>query len=86
MWKELGKHAVCRICNQELLFHLSRDLKKKRIQGDECTSGDASRRGLPTERFDGAAIESASVKQTLTETKRLTRAKYPKRCKVKHQI
>ena len=29
------------------------------------------RRGLPTVRFDGAAIESTAVKQTLTETKRL---------------
>ena len=31
--------------------------------------GDPRRRGLPTIRFDGAAIESAAVKQTLTETK-----------------
>ena len=52
--------------------------------------GDPRRRGLPTMlptvRFDGAAIESAAVKQTLTETKRLdTRPKYPKRCKEKYQ-
>ena len=48
--------------------------------------GDPRRRGLPTVRFDGAGIESASVKQTLTETKRLdTRPKYPKRCKEKYQ-
>ena len=31
--------------------------------------GDPSRCGLPTVRFDGAAIESTAVKQTLTETK-----------------
>ena len=44
--------------------------------------GDPRRRGLPTVRFDGAAIESIAVKQTLTETKRRdTRPKYPKRCK-----
>ena len=52
--------------------------------------GDPHRRGLPTMlptvRFDWAAIESAAVKQTLTETKRLdTRPKYPKRCKEKFQ-
>ena len=48
--------------------------------------GDPRRRGLPTVRFDGAAIESTAVKQTLTETKRLdTRPKYPKRCKEKYQ-
>ena len=52
--------------------------------------GDPRRRGLPTMlptiRFDGAAIESAAVKQTLTETKRLdTIPKYPKRCKGKYQ-
>ena len=52
--------------------------------------GDPRRRGLPTMlptvRFDGAAIESAAVKQTLTETKRLdTRPKYPKGCKEKYQ-
>ena len=36
--------------------------------------------------FDGAAIESTTVNQTLTETKRLdTRPKYPKRCKEKCQ-
>ena len=47
--------------------------------------GDPRRRGLPTVRFDGAAIESAAVK-TLTETKRLdTTPKYPKRCKEKYQ-
>ena len=35
--------------------------------------------------FDGTAIES-TVKQTLTETKRLdSRPKYPKRCKEKYQ-
>ena len=33
--------------------------------------GDPRRRGLPTVRFDGAAIESTAVKQTLTETKRI---------------
>ena len=32
--------------------------------------GDPRRRGLPTVRFDGEAIESAAVKQTLTETKK----------------
>ena len=32
--------------------------------------GDPRRRGLPTVRFDGAAIESAAVKQTLTETEK----------------
>ena len=32
--------------------------------------GDPRRRGLPTVRFGGAAIESAAVK-TLTETKRI---------------
>ena len=43
--------------------------------------GDPRRRGFPTVRFDGAAIESTAVNQTLTETKRLdTRQKYPKRC------
>ena len=52
--------------------------------------GDPRRRGLPTilptVRFDGAAIESAAVKQTLTETKRLdTIPKYLKRCKEKYQ-
>ena len=48
--------------------------------------GDPRRRGLPTVRFGGAAIESTAVKQTLTETKRLdTRPKYPKRCKEKYQ-
>ena len=48
--------------------------------------GDPRRRGRPTVRFDGAGIESASVKQTLTETKRLdTRPNYPKRCKEKYQ-
>ena len=48
--------------------------------------GDPCRRGLPTVRFDGTAIESPAVKQTLTETKRLdTRPKYPKRCKDKYQ-
>ena len=44
------------------------------------------RRGLPTVRFDGAAIESTAMKQTLTEPKRLdTRPKCPKRCKEKYQ-
>ena len=33
--------------------------------------GDLHRRSLLTVRFDGAAIESTAVKQTLTETKRL---------------
>ena len=48
--------------------------------------GDPRRRGFPTVRFDGAAIESTAVKQTLTETKRLdTRPKYPKKCKEKYQ-
>ena len=48
--------------------------------------GDPGWCGLPTVRFDGAAIESTAVKQTLTETKRLdTRPKYPKRCKEKYQ-
>ena len=48
--------------------------------------GDLHRRGLLTVRFDGAAIESTAVKQTLTETKRLdTKPKYPKRCKEKYQ-
>ena len=48
--------------------------------------GDPRRRGLSTVSFDGAAIESTAVKQTLTETKRLdTRPKYPKRCKEKYQ-
>ena len=52
--------------------------------------GDPRRRGLPTMlptvRFDGAAIESAAVKQTLKERKRLdTIPKYPKRCKGKYQ-
>ena len=48
--------------------------------------GDARRRGLPTVRFDGAAIESIAVKQALTETKGLdTRPKYLKRCKEKYQ-
>ena len=48
--------------------------------------GDPRRRSLPSARSDGAAIESAAVKQTLTETKRLdTRPKYPKRCKEKYQ-
>ena len=48
--------------------------------------GDPCRCGLPTVHFDGAAIISAAVKQTLTETKRLdTRPKYPKRCKEKYQ-
>ena len=48
--------------------------------------GDPRRRGDPTVRFDGAAIESTAVKQTLTETTRLdTRPKYPKRCKEKYQ-
>ena len=48
--------------------------------------GDPRRRGLPTVGFDGAAIESTAVKQTLTESNRLdTRPKYPKRCKEKYQ-
>ena len=48
--------------------------------------GDLHRRGFPTVRFDGAAIKSTAVNQTLTETKRLhTRPKYPKRCKEKCQ-
>ena len=48
--------------------------------------GDRRRRDLPTVRFDGAAIQSIAVKQTLTETKRLdTRPKYLKRCKEKYQ-
>ena len=35
---------------------------------------------LPTVRFDGAAIESVTVKQTLTKTKRLdTRPKYQRK-------
>ena len=39
--------------------------------------GDPHRRGVPTVRFDGAAVESAAVKKTLTETKRHdTRPKY----------
>ena len=46
--------------------------------------GDPRRRGLPTMlptvRFDGAAIESAAVKQTLD-----TIPKYLKRCKEKYQ-
>ena len=47
--------------------------------------GDPRRRGLPTVRFYGIAIESAAVKQTLIETKRLnTRPKYPKGGKEKH--
>ena len=47
--------------------------------------GDPRRRGHPTVRFGGAAIESIAVKQTLTEKKRLdTRPKYPKRCKEKY--
>ena len=32
--------------------------------------GEPRRRGLPTVRFDGTAIEGAEVKQTLTETKK----------------
>ena len=67
-------------------FPISPEVKKKRIHGDECTSATPRRRGLPTVRFDGAAIESTAVKQTLTERKRLdTRPKYPKRCKEKYQ-
>ena len=47
---------------------------------------DLRRRGFPTVRFDGAAIKSTAVNQTLTETKRLdTRPKYPKRRKEKCQ-
>ena len=42
--------------------------------------GDPCRRGLPTVRIDGAAIESTTVEQTLTETKRLnTRTKISKK-------
>ena len=42
--------------------------------------GDPRGRRLPTVRFDGTAIESAAVKQTLTDAKRLdTRPKYPKK-------
>ena len=85
MWKELGKHAVCRICSQELLSHLSRDYKK-RIHGDECSSATSVDAVFQPYVSPGAAIESAAVKQTLTETKRLdTRPKYPKRCKEKYQ-
>ena len=48
--------------------------------------GDPSRRSLPTVHFNGAAIESAAVKQTLTETKRHdNKPNYPKRCKEKYQ-
>ena len=48
--------------------------------------GDPRLRGPPPVRFDGAAIESTAVKQTLTEKKRLdTRPKYPKKCKEKYQ-
>ena len=47
---------------------------------------DPRRRGLPTIRFDSAAIESTAVNQTLTETKLLdTRPRYPKRCKERYQ-
>ena len=49
--------------------------------------GYPRRSGLPTVRFDGAAIESTAVKQTLTETKKLdTRLKYPKRCKYQKNL
>ena len=48
--------------------------------------GDPGGLGLPTVRFDSAAIESTAVKQTLTERKRLyTTPKYPKRCTEKYQ-
>ena len=47
--------------------------------------GDPRQRGFPTVPFDGAAIESAAVKQTLTETKRHdTKPKYPKKSKEKY--
>ena len=70
-------------------FPISPEMKKKTDSRRPMYFGDPRRRGLPTMlptvRFDGAAIESAAVKQTLTETKRLdTRPKYPKRCKEKY--
>ena len=70
-------------------FPISPGIKKKDSRR-RMYFGDTRRRGLPTMlptvRFDGAAIESAAVKQTLTETKRLdTIPKYPKRCKEKYQ-
>ena len=66
------------------VFPISPEIKKDSWR--RMYFGDPRRRGLPTVRFDGAAIESTAVKQTLTETKRLdTRPKYPKRCKEKYQ-
>ena len=66
-------------------FPISPEVKKTDSQ-KRMYFGDNRRCFLPTVRFDGAAIESAAVKQTLTETKRLdTRPKYPERCKEKYQ-
>ena len=65
---------------------LQRLKKKKRIHGDECTSATSVEAVFQPYVSPGAAIESAVVKQTLTETKGLdTRPKYPKRCKEKYQ-
>ena len=66
-------------------FPISPEIKK-----DEFTETSVLRQprrySLPTVRFNGAAIESTTVKQTLTKTKRLdTRPKYTKRCKEKYQ-
>ena len=50
-------------------FPISPEIKKRDSQW-RMYFGDPRRRGLPTVRFDGAAIESAAVKQTLTETEK----------------
>ena len=66
-------------------FPISPEIKNTDSQG-RMYFGDPRQRGLPNVRFDGSAVESTAVKQTLTETKRLdTRPKYPKRCKEKYQ-
>ena len=49
-------------------FPISPEIKKKWIHRDQYTSVTPRRRSLSTVRFNGAAIESTAVKQTLTET------------------
>ena len=51
-------------------FPISPEIKNTDSQG-RMYFGDPRQRGLPNVRFDGAAVESTAVKQTLTETKRL---------------
>ena len=66
-------------------FPISPEIKKDGFT-ETSVLWQPHRCSLPTVRFNGAAMESTTVRQTLTKTKRLdTRPKYPERCKEKYQ-